>query len=58
MSSKLTTANEHQGMKNAIGGVVQMTIIKRNLLLWWGSISQTFQEEVAITIENVGIVKS
>jgi hypothetical protein len=44
MSSKLTTANELQGMKDALGGIVQMTIIKRNLSLWWKPVSQHFQE--------------
>jgi len=31
MSSKSTTANELQGMKNVLGGIVQRTIIKRTL---------------------------
>ena len=46
MSSKSTTANELQGMKNVLGGMLQMTIIKRSLSLWWRSVSRQLEEVI------------
>jgi len=45
MSNKLAIANELQGMKNVLGGIVRMTIIKRNLHLSLEPAKSLFQEE-------------
>jgi hypothetical protein len=47
MSSKLTTANELQGVKKVLGGIVKMTNIKRIPSLWWRSVSKRFPLKIS-----------